>query len=89
MTRSHDIIIAIIEKSANTQVRVTLGQWRGRTKVHLREYHPGAIAGEWWPGKGACLDIAKLPQLVKALNDAEVEARERGLLVGLRKEVAA
>jgi hypothetical protein len=87
MTSSPDVTIAIVEKGANAQVRVTLSKWRGRTKVHVREYNPGAIAGQWWPGKGACLPVEKLPELVKALQDAEADARHRGLLSDAKNEV--
>jgi hypothetical protein len=80
MTGSPDIVIAVLEKGANVQVRVTLSSWRGTTKVHVREYKPGAVAGQWWPGKGACLDVDRLPELVAALQAAEVEARRLGLI---------
>jgi len=80
MTGSPDITIAILDKSANAQVRVTLSQWRGQTKIHVREYNPGAVAGQWWPGKGVCLDVERLPELRAALEEAEREAHRRGLL---------
>jgi hypothetical protein len=86
MTSSPDIIVTIIEKAANAQVRVSLSSWRGKTKVHIREYNPGPVAGQWWPGKGACLDVERLPELVKALQAAELEARRLGLI---GQEVAA
>jgi hypothetical protein len=53
----------------------------------VREFTPGALAGSWWPSsKGATLDVSKLPELVSALQDAEAEARKRGLI---GREVAA
>jgi hypothetical protein len=75
-----DVTIAIIEKSFHAQVRVTLNSWRGQHKVHVREYTPGALADQWWPGKGACLDVEKLPELLEALQKAAVEAPKLGLL---------
>jgi hypothetical protein len=78
-----DIVIAIIEKDARTQVRVVLSSWRGKTKIHVRQFDPGPIAGQWWPsGKGAALDVERLPELVEALKEAESEARRIGLLPG-------
>ena len=85
MKGSPDIFSITLQKGARAQVRVVLSIWRGQTKVHVREYDPGAIAGQWWPGKGACLDIDKLPELLLALTKAEAEARRLGLLG--RKEV--
>jgi hypothetical protein len=78
---SSDITVAVIEKDARAQVRVTINTWRGTTKVNIRQFDPGAVAGTWWPsGKGAALDIEKLPQLVEAIRKAEAEARRLGLL---------
>ena len=53
---------------------------QSQLKIHVREYNPGAIAGQWWPGKGTCLDVERLPELIAALQKAQAEARERGLL---------
>jgi hypothetical protein len=63
---SPDITIGVIQKTAGVQVRVTFTPWRGQTKLHLREYHPGPVPGDWWPSKiGVCIDVARLPELVR------------------------
>jgi hypothetical protein len=77
--KSADITIASIEVSWRAQVRVTLSEWRGRRKVHVREYHPGPVAGTWWPSKqGVALDLERLPELVEGLQFAQSEAAARG-----------
>jgi Transcriptional Coactivator p15 (PC4) len=61
-------------------VLVTLSAWRGQHMVHVREYTPGALSDQWWPAKGACLDVSKLSELIAALHEAEAEARCLGLI---------
>jgi hypothetical protein len=76
-----DITIASIDVSRRVQVRVILSEWRGRRKLHIREFHPGPIADTWWPSKqGVALDLERLPELIEALHTAEVEAISRGFL---------
>ena len=83
-----DTTIAIIEKGASTQVRVVLSIWRGQQRLHIREYTPGAIAGQWWPSsKGASLDVRRLPELLDALHQAEAELVILGLLPNCSREV--
>jgi hypothetical protein len=78
---SPDLFVAVVEKGASSQVRVTLAKWRGQGKVSVREFAPGAIAGTFWPtAKGATIDVDKLPELIKALQAAEAQARDGGLL---------
>ncbi len=78
-----DIMIASIEVSWRAQVRVMLSEWRGRRKLHVREYHPGAVQGTWWPSKvGVALDLERLPELIQALGAAEAEAIKKGFLPG-------
>jgi hypothetical protein len=81
--KSSDITIAAIEVSWRAQVRVILSAWRGRTKLHVREFHPGPVAGTWWPSKqGVALDMERLPDLLRALQDAEAVAIKKGFLPG-------
>jgi hypothetical protein len=80
-TSSPDIVVAEIAKGATSRVRVVLSTWRGQHKVHVREFTPGVLAGDWWPSnKGACVDVHHLPDLISGLQAAEAEARRRGLL---------
>jgi hypothetical protein len=39
--------------------------------------------------KGISLKVERLPELIAALQAAEAEARNRGLLIGIQKESAA
>jgi hypothetical protein len=80
MTSSPDITVAVFEVSWRAQLRVTINTWKGKTKIHVREFNPGAVPGTWWPGKGACLDVERLPELVQAIRKAEAEARRMGLI---------
>jgi hypothetical protein len=81
--KSADVTVASIEVSWRVQVRVTLTEWRGRRKLHIREYHPGPVAGTWWPSRqGVALDLQRLPELIQALEAAEAEANKRGFLPG-------
>jgi len=81
MTRSPDITVAIIPKSASVQVRIVLLTWKGQHKLSIREYHPGAIAGSWWASdKGVSLDVEKLPELIADLRKAEAKAVSAGML---------
>ncbi|GEM_PF-1273214 len=81
MTRSPDITVAIIDRSASVQVRVTLLTWRGEHKISVREYTPGPISGTWWASdKGVTLDVDKLPELIAAMRNAEAKAVSAGML---------
>lgn len=69
-----------VGKSATAQLRVSLVTWRGITKLELREL-TAIIAGTFFPaGTPVTVPVEKLPELIEALQDAEREARARGLL---------
>jgi hypothetical protein len=76
-----DTFTTTIEKSARVQVRVTIGLWKGRYRVSIREYTAAPVEGEWWPSaRGVSLDLAKIGELVNAIRMAEAETVKRGLL---------
>ena len=77
-------VIARIPKSAREEVRVSLETWRGRHSIDVRVYAQLADpSGEIVPTKkGASLPIAKLPELITALQDAKSEAARLGLIEG-------
>jgi hypothetical protein len=83
-------IISIIPKNSRESVRVALDEYRGINLVDIRvmvELNPET--GLPVPTKkGVSLKIERLPDLLAALHDAEDEARKRGLLVEIEKEVA-
>ena len=74
--------IAVIEKNKTTDVRVTLGSWRGQPNFHIRQYETwaGEAMGRKRTERGFTLPIAKLPEMRRAINEAEARAIERGLL---------
>lgn len=61
------------------ELRVYLDTYRGRHSLHVRRWWKDA-AGELKPGKGAAVPVHLLPWLRLALERAETEAIERGLL---------
>lgn len=78
-----DVTVAIIEKTAHVQIRVSISFWRGQPKIHVREYHPGVLADDWWPSKiGVALNVAQLPALSEAVSKVIDELRQRGLMDG-------
>jgi hypothetical protein len=82
MTAS-DLTVAVIEKPPRDRLHILLSTWRGNHKVELAEFTPGPINGQFWRSKyGVSLDIAKLPELIEALQSPEAEARRQGLIGG-------
>jgi len=70
--------IASIAKGYGAELRVSLTEWRGETKLHLQDA-TATIPGVFFPaGAGITLAIAKLPELIEALKAAEIEAVKRG-----------
>jgi hypothetical protein len=75
-------IVAEIAKSHCSLLRISIGDWRGRRHLELREC-TATIPGIFWPtSSGLTIDIELLPQLVAAIVAAERECIERGLLPG-------
>jgi hypothetical protein len=77
-------VIATIPKNSREWVRVALDEYRGVNLIDVRvlvELNPET--GLPVPTKkGVSLKVEKLPTLIEALRDAEVEARRLGLLPG-------
>ncbi len=74
------LTICVLRKNHSTQIRITLEEWKGSVKCHVREFYPGQLPDQWHPGKGACLDVSLLPELAAGIAQAEAKARELGLL---------
>jgi hypothetical protein len=73
-------IIATIDKSRSSQLRVSITQWRGQRKIELREL-TAVIPGTFFPtSAGVTAPIECLPDLVAAMQAAEAEARRLGWL---------
>jgi hypothetical protein len=78
--RSNQELVATIDKSHSCQLRVSLSTWRGYTKLELADF-TSVVSGIYFQaGAGVSIDIAKLPELLKAIVAAEREAIARGLL---------
>ncbi len=77
-------VIATFEKSAKTRVRLALDDYAGHQLVDLRIMALlTESSGVWTPTrKGVALDVALLPELSRAFQQAEAKAREMGLIGG-------
>jgi hypothetical protein len=76
------IVIAEIAKG-DAQVRIALDEFKGNRTVDVRVFEQFTAAKAYMPTKrGVTLGLAKLPELVRALQDAEAKARELGLIGG-------
>jgi hypothetical protein len=65
----------------DAQVRVVLDEYKGALIVDVRLFEPFTATRTLMPTKKAItLALAKLPELARALADAEATAREMGLL---------
>jgi len=63
-------------------VHVTLSEYEGHCLINVRVYCTGTDGIDRPTPKGVAMGIRKLPQLARALVDAEAKARELGLLDG-------
>ena len=79
---SSDPNIATIEKNRSEELRVALKEFKGRRYLDIRTFiEPYADEGQGRvpTKKGVTLGLAKLPELIAALQQAEEEARAAGL----------
>ena len=73
-------LIAAIRRSSREEIRITLGQWNGTPVFGIRAWFK-ASDDTMRPSKdGLTLRAALLPDLARALADAESTARALGLL---------
>ena len=74
------VTVAEITKSYSSRVRVSLSTWKGEHKVELRDL-TATIPGCFFPTRdGVTLDVARLHELIAALQRSEAEAISRGML---------
>ena len=75
-------IIAKIRKNNSEEVRVALSEYRGVQLVDVRVFAelPDSAGERVATRKGVCMSIAKIGDLITALQDAHVEAVRRGLI---------
>jgi hypothetical protein len=75
-----DVAIANIATGHATQLRISIESWRGSHKFELRQA-TATIPGIYLPTpKGIRIDIAKIGELIDALQAVEAEARQRRML---------
>ena len=76
--------IAMIRKNALEEIRVELGEFNGHDLVNVRVWAEPRNGGtERIPTKAGIACIVKLlPELIEALQQAEMAARKAGLLGG-------
>lgn len=74
--------VAVVPKNSREELRIVLDQYQGVDIVNLRIWY-ASQDGEYRPSKaGFAMRVAKLPEVRQALQQAEDEARARGLLDG-------
>ena len=75
-------IIALLEKNRTERLRVALDEFRGHQLLDLRvTVELSASSGIQTPTKkGVSLSVQLLPELRRALADAEAQARDLGWL---------
>jgi hypothetical protein len=76
-------VIATIYKNRSEEVRVTLNEYDGHELISLWVWFDG-IDGEQRPGKGGLtMRASAIPELICALQDAEIEAKRRKWISGV------
>ncbi len=74
-------LIETIEKNKREEVRISLTAYQGHDLCDIRVFAEPYAGNEWVATKkGISLSVAKLPDLIAALQQAEGEARAAGLL---------
>ena len=71
--------IAVIPKNARERIEVNLTQWKGHDlcEMHIHAFSPDG----WRPTtKGLTIRLETLPNLVRAMSEAEGTARSLGLI---------
>ena len=79
-SRPAQAVIASISKGHCSELRISLGTWRGNHKIEIREA-TATIPNVYMPTpNGVTLDVDRLHELITALQRAEAEAITRGML---------
>ena len=74
-------LVETISKNAREEIRVALTEYQGHDLCDVRVYAEPYSGDEWVATKkGVCVSMAKLTDLITALQKAEREARSAGLL---------
>ena len=75
-------LISVIRKNAAEEIRVELTEFNGHQLINIRVWtEPRNGGSERIPTKaGIACRVALLPEIIEALQQAEAQARARGLL---------
>ncbi len=74
-------VVATIAKNKREKVRVALTKYEGHNLCDVRVFAEPYAGDEWVATKkGISLGVAKLPDLIAALQRAEAVARANGLI---------
>lgn len=76
-----DPILIVSIPRGDGEVRVTLDEYKGARTIDVRLFEPFTAAKVPMPTKkGLTLSVTRLPELARALADAEARARALGLI---------
>lgn len=77
--------IGILKKNKTEQVRIRFGQFKGHDFLDLRVYYSRRQDEGYRPSqRGLTINPSKIPDLIKVLQEAERQARERGMIADAR-----
>jgi hypothetical protein len=75
------VAVGAVVKNATEEVRVSLQHFKGHDLIDVRVFGKFSAAKTFMgTGKGVAINVAKLPDLIALLIEAERQARDLGLL---------
>jgi hypothetical protein len=83
MSGRFPLTVAVVPLGARAEIRVTLDDFRGEPRADVRTWADYMVGPDECRGptrKGVSLPLAMLPDLRKAIDHAEAQARALGLL---------
>ena len=84
-------LVAVVPKNQTQEIRIELGEFNGHDLVHIRVWvdRRDGEGGRLPTKAGVVCRVGLLPELIAALQSAEVEARRQGLLPRPTGDLAA
>ena len=73
-------LIKTFDKNKSQQVHINLQEYKGHDLVDARIYYKDKEGDYQRTGKGLAMNVGKLPELIEALQLAELEAKAAGLI---------
>jgi hypothetical protein len=77
-----DIVVGSIAKNSNEEVRFLIRRWKGFDLFDIRIFARAAVGDVRPTREGVAVNVAKLPEILAVVTEAEAEARRLGLLPG-------